>query len=135
MNIIYEGLGFPVKLRGVKTKKFRDEILPDINHRELEDKVFRTLLWMPFLLNGAQVAFVRGYMGLSQKEFSKLLGLKTHATVSGWENKEGATGMPHTTEVVIRLLMAEYIKEDSFAPRFREFIDLQKAAPEIELVA
>ncbi len=41
----YNGLGFPIDLKGVKTRKFRGEILPDINHRELEDLVFKTLIF------------------------------------------------------------------------------------------
>ena len=41
-KIRYNGLGFPIDLRGVKTREFRGEILPDINHRKLEDQVFRT---------------------------------------------------------------------------------------------
>ena len=107
-KIRYSGLGFPIDLKGVKTRKFRGEILPDINHRELEDQVFKTLLWLSAHFSGAQLSFIRGYMGLSQKEFATILGLKTHATISGWESKENkATGMPAATEVVIRLLMAE----------------------------
>jgi len=52
-------------------------------------------------------SFVRGY-----------LELKTHATISRQELKKNkTTGMPKTTEVVIRLLMAEFIGED-FSERF-----------------
>jgi DNA-binding transcriptional regulator YiaG len=68
----YNGLGFPIDLTGVKTRKFRGEILPDINHRNLEDQVFKTLLWLPAHFSGAQLSFIRGYMGLSQKEFAKI---------------------------------------------------------------
>ena len=135
MALIYNGLGFPIKLEGVKTREFRGEILPDINHRELEDKVFHSLLWSHFQLTGPQLVFVRGYMGLSQKEMSKTLGLKTHSTISGWESKESWTGMSQAVEVVIRLLMADYIRETTFAPHFKEFLDLQSPSRELELVA
>jgi DNA-binding transcriptional regulator YiaG len=133
MNIIYEGLGFPVKLIGVKTRTFRGEVLPDINHRELEDKVFQILLWMHAKMTGPQLAFVRGYMGLSQKAFANCLGIKTHSTVSTWELKNGITGMTHATEVVIRLLMAEYIHNEQFAPKFREFLNLADEIKDLEL--
>lgn len=133
-KIRYNGLGFPIDLTGVKTLKFRDEILPDINHRELEDHVFKTLLWLPAHFSGAHLSFVRGYMGLSQKEFATMLGLKTHATISGWEGKENkATGMQGTTEVVIRLLMAEYIKEDHFAQHFKEFLEVTHPPKHLEM--
>ncbi len=133
-KIKYNGLGFPIVLKGVKTREFRGEILPDINHRELEDQVFTTLLWLPAHFSGAHLSFVRGYMGLSQKEFATILGLKTHATISGWEGKENkATGMQGTTEVVIRLLMADFIKEACFAQHFREFLGVTHPPKNLEM--
>ena len=133
-KIIYNGLGFPIILKGVKTREFRGEILPDINHRKLEDQVFKTLLWLPSHFSGAHLSFVRGYMGLSQKEFATALGLKTHATISGWEGKESkATGMLGTTEVVIRLLMAEFIGENDFAAHFKEFLEVTHPQKNLEM--
>lgn len=133
-KIRYNGLGFPIDLIRVKTRKFRGEILPDINHRELEDQVFKTLLWLPAHFSGAHLSFIRGYMGLSQKEFATILGLKTHATISGWEGKQSkATGMPGTTEVVIRLLMAEYIKDNYFASQFRDFLEVARPPTNLEM--
>jgi len=133
-KIRYNGLGFSIDLRGIRTREFRGEILPDINHRELEDQVFKTLLWLPAHFSGAHLAFVRGYMSLSQKEFATMLGLKTHATISTWENKENkATGMLGTTEVIIRLLMAEFIKEDNFASHFREFLEVPHPPKNLEM--
>lgn len=132
-KITYSGLGFPIILEGVKTRKFRGEILPDINHRELEDLVFKTLLWLPAHFSGAHLSFVRSYMGLSQKEFATMLGLKTHATISGWELKDNKfTGMLGTTEVVVRLLMAEFIGEN-FAEHFREFLEIAPPPKNLEL--
>lgn len=130
----YNGLGFPIDLIGVRIRKFRGEILPNINHRELEDQVFKTLLWLPTHFSGAQLSFIRGYMGLSQKEFATTLGLKTHATISGWEGKVNkATGMQGTTEVVIRLLMAEFIKDVCFASQFREFLEVTHPPKNLEM--
>ena len=133
-KIRYNGLGFPIDLKGVRTRNFRGEILPDINHRELEDLVFKTLLWLPSHFSGAHLSFVRGYMGLSQKEFATLLGLKTHATVSGWERKEGkTTGMQGTTEVIIRFFMAEFIGEECFAEHFKEFLNVTAPPKNLDL--
>ena len=130
----YNGLGFPVKLIGVKTRKFRGETLPDINHRELEDMVFKLLLWLPARFSGAHLAFVRSYMSLSQKKLASTLGLKTHTTISGWEKKDDEiSGMPHATEVIIRLLMAEYIKDKTFSSHFKEFLEVSDPAQELEL--
>lgn len=133
-KIRYNGLGFPIDLIGVKTRIFRGEILPDLNHRELEDRVFKILLWHHALFTGSQLSFIRGYMKLSQKKFAAMLGLKTHATISGWESKGNrATGMPGTTELVIRLLMAELIKEDSFASQFKEFLGITYSPKHLEM--
>lgn len=133
-TIRYEGLGFPIDLQGVKTYEFRGEILPEINHRKLEDKVFKVLLWIPAHFSGCHLAFIRGYMNLSQKAFATLLKLKTHSTISAWEGKENqATGMPAATELVIRLLMAEFIKEGGFAAHFREFLDVSQSPKQLEL--
>jgi DNA-binding transcriptional regulator YiaG len=133
-KLIYEGLGFSVVLKGVKTFQFRGETLPKINHRELEDMVFKALLRHPAHFSGAQLSFVRGYMKLSQKKFASMLGLSTHATISGWEGKKNhATGMPVATEVVIRLLMAEFIGDATFASHFREFLDVQSLPIDLEM--
>lgn len=133
-KIKYNGLGFPINLIRVKTREFRGETIPDINHRELEDQVFKILLWLPAHFSGAHLSFVRGYMGLSQKELANMLGLKTHATISGWEGKENkVTGMPRTTEVIIRLIMAQFIKDDCFATHFKEFLDVTNSPKNLEL--
>ncbi len=133
-KLIYEGLGFPIVLKGVKTFQFRGETLPKINHRELEDMVFKALLRHPAHFSGAQLAFIRGYMNLSQKNLASILGLSTHATISGWEGKkERATGMPATTEVVIRLLMADFIGDATFALHFREFLEIHTFPIDLEM--
>lgn len=133
-KIRYNGLGFPIDLIGVKTRDFRGETIPDINHRELEDQVFKVLLWLSAHFSGAHLSFVRGYMRLSQKEFAAMLGLKTHTTISGWESKQNkVTGMQGTTEVIIRLIMAEFIKEDCFAQHFKEFLEVSNPPKNLEL--
>lgn len=133
-KIIYHGLGFPIVLKGAKTFEFRGEILPKVNHRELEDEVFKALLWYPAHFSGGHLSFVRGYMKLSQKKLASILGLNTHATISGWESKgDHATNMPTTTEVVIRLLMAEFIGDSEFASHFRAFLEVYEASDNLEL--
>ena len=133
-ELLYEGLGFPIRLKGVKTQEFRGEILPDINHRQLEDMVFKALLWAPMRLSGARLAFIRGYMKISQKGFADLLGMKSHATVSGWENKGNKVpSMPTGLEVAIRMLMADYIRDDSFPREFRKFFEVREKTKELRL--
>ena len=133
-KLIYNGLGFPIVLKGVQTFEFRGEVLPNMNHREFEDMVFKALLRYPARFSGAHLSFVRGYMKLSQKKFASMLGLSTNATVSGWEGKKNlATGMPVTAEVVIRLIMADFIGDDTFASHFREFLEIDALPSDLEM--
>ena len=133
-EVIYEGLGFPVRLLKVKTQVFRGEVLPDLNHRELEDRVFHTLLWRPAHLSGAHLAFIRGYLKLSQKDLATQLGLRTHATISAWERKgQDPTGMPVATEILLRLLMADFVQDHTFATRFKEYLDLEDPPEQLEM--
>jgi DNA-binding transcriptional regulator YiaG len=133
-KLIYNGLGFPIILKGVKTFQFRGEVLPKINHRAFEDMIFKALLRYPAHFSGAHLSFVRGYMKLSQKKFASMLGLSTHATISAWEGKKKhATGMPATTEVVIRLIMADFVGNVTFASHFREFLEINAPPSDLEM--
>lgn len=130
----YNGLGFPIILKGIETREFQGELIPVINHRELEDRVFKTLLYSPFHFSSAHLAFVRGYMGVSQKGFAAILGLSAHSTISGWESKGGkVSGMPQTTELVVRLLMADYIGDKKFAESFKEYLSIDSPPEDLEV--
>lgn len=133
-ELVYKGLGFPVRLKNVKTREFRGEVLPDINHRKLEDLVFRSLLWLPARFSGAHLIFIRGYMKLSQKDFALALGMKSHATISAWESKASkATTMPLASELVVRMLMADLLNDREFAIHFKEFLRLKATPSELKL--
>jgi DNA-binding transcriptional regulator YiaG len=109
-ELVYKGLGFPVILKNVETVEFRGEILPKINHAELEKKVFEILTSQKQKLTGSQLQFIRGFMKKSQKEFSKELGFNSHATVSAWEKtQDKPTGMLPPVELAVRMLMSDYL--------------------------
>ena len=121
--MIYEGLGFPVKLYDVETRTIRGEEVPILNHRRLEDAVFHALIWMPARFSGAHLNFIRGYMGLTQVELAKSLGLSGHGRVSQWEKQhDKPTGMSLGTDVLIRLIMAQYLHEKEFFNQFEEYL-------------
>ena len=112
-GVLYNGLGFPVFIIGAKTYEFRGETLPKINHSKLNDSIFRVLMGSCWRLTGNQLNFIRGHMGLSQKEFADRLGFESHSTISGWLKKgDNATGMNPATELAVRMIMAHHI--DSF---------------------
>ena len=120
-KLIYHGLGFPVILVGFTTKKFRGETLPDVNFKELQARVFEALLHKSSHLNGCELLFVRTFLGMTQTEFSKKIGLANHSRVSQWEKKGlKPTGMDNPAELSVRLLMASAIEEGLISEIYKE---------------
>lgn len=130
-ELIYEGLGFPVYLKNVNTRVIMGEVQPMINHAELEKQVFEILLWGKAKLSGAQLAFVRTFMGLTQDRLANRLGLKNHGRVSQWEKMgEEATGMNPATELAVRMLMANYLgKVREFSLEFESVLSGELSDP------
>ncbi|MCX6109844.1 MAG: hypothetical protein NTZ90_09620 [Proteobacteria bacterium] len=111
-NFIYGGLGFPVIFRTVEVKELMGELVPNMNHRKLQDAVFLALLGAGFKFTGAHLSFVRHYMGLKQEDLGQKLGLSGHSMVSKWEKKKAAaTGMSGAIEAGVRILMHEYLNK------------------------
>jgi DNA-binding transcriptional regulator YiaG len=113
-NYEFLGLGFPVIFSAVELRWIADEWLPNINMRKLMDHAFETLIDHPAWLTGAQVAFIRKYMSLSQEDFAKGLGLTTHAQVSRWEKKgQDVAGLSPAHEANLRVLMRGFLGLDT----------------------
>jgi len=111
-NFIYGGLGFPVIFRAVEVKEVMGELVPNINHRKLQDEAFLSLLRASFKFSGAHLSFVRNYMGLKQEDLGLRLGLSGHSMISKWEKKKAAaTGMSGAIEAGVRILMYEYLNK------------------------
>ena len=111
-NFIYGGLGFPVIFRAVEVKEVMGELVPNINHRKLQDEAFLALLRASFKFSGAHLSFVRNYMGLKQEDLGLRLGLSGHSMISKWEKKKAAaTGMSGAIEAGVRILMYEYLNK------------------------
>ncbi len=115
-NFVYEGLGFPIIFKEVAVKELLGELVPDVNHRHLQDEAFQALLTARFKLSGAHLNFIRHYMGLKQDEFARRLGLGGHSMISKWEKKKSAaTGMTSAMEAGVRMLMCEYLNESQIS--------------------
>ena len=136
-EFIYRGLGFPVSLVNVKTNKILGEERPVLNHAELEKQVFEVLLWADFRLSGAQLAFARTFMGLTQQGLSRSLGLKGHGRISQWEKSaDDASGMTSATELGMRMIMAAYLnKTKEYSIHFERVLRGDLAEPEVVRVA
>ncbi len=118
--LVYEGLGFPVIMIGFKTKKVRDEVLPDVNMKQLQAMVFEALTVKPSTLSGSELLFIRSYLGLTQSEFALKIGLSNHSRISQWEKKSlKSAGMEYVTELSVRLVMAATIRDGLIAKVYR----------------
>jgi len=115
-NYEFSGLGFPVIFDSVELRFIAGEWLPNISMKTLEDSAFEALLELPARLSGAQVAFIRGYINMTQQEFATNLGLTTHAQVSRWEkNKQNVAGLSPAHEANLRVLMHSWLGRDMIA--------------------
>lgn len=120
--MIYDGLGFPIILVGFKIKKVRGEMLPDMNAKELQIRVFEALTVKPGHLTGCELLFVRSYLELTQAQFASKVGLSNHSRVSQWEKKGlEASGMEYLTELSVRLFMASAMRDDLIAKVYKQF--------------
>ena len=107
----YEGLGFPVNLIGFPTKKIDDVDVPDYNMNDLMKLAFEALIIKKSRLTGAELKFVRSYLGETQAELARNVNAQNHSSVCGWEKKWSIpTGMDTNTEMVLRLYMLLHTK-------------------------
>lgn len=107
-NIRYLGFGFPIVLVGVETMKSEDgSSFLDIPHQKLARSLFLAVLLKPAPLTGSEFKFLRKYLDLTQEQFAKLIGAKSHSNVAIWENKgQQPTGMIEQAEMIARLKLA-----------------------------
>lgn len=105
----FNGLGFPVLLVGVPVTA---DGVPDINYNRLSDAVFDALIRKPARMTGAEVKFVRHHLNMKQADFAAWLHVE-RSSVAKWEGKDlKPTGMEVSTEILVRLKMAQRIKSD-----------------------
>lgn len=105
--VIIAELGFPVVLEDPPMVTVRGQLVPDINLRELADRVFRSLVAKPTRLSGSEVKFIRKYQRLRQVDLACVLNMANHSVVSQWESHgDDAAGMDYNTEVLLRVWMA-----------------------------
>lgn len=97
--------GFPVELRGVKSRTFQGEEVPVVNANHLRRAVIAALILKPGRLTGNEIRFLRLWMELNLSQLAEELGV-THPAVIKWEGKENnPTGMGKAIEIHFRLLV------------------------------
>ena len=87
-NYRFDEVGIPVLLKNVELVKCEDcgtidPIIPDLNG--LMHVIAFAVISHPCKLDGAEIKFLRKYLGMSGEEFSGLLDID-RTTLSKWEN-------------------------------------------------
>ena len=106
-TLIWEGLGFPIRLINVPMKKVFGEWVIDINFNIFQIAVLNSLARKPTPLSGGELRFIIDYLEMSIRDFAKLFGV-THAAVLKWEKEESR--MNPSTEVCLRLYILNHLK-------------------------
>lgn len=106
-TIIFNGLGFPIRLVNVPMKKSLGEWVIDIDFNTFQLAVLNLLARKLTPLSGGEIRFIIDYLDMSTREFAKIFGA-SHSAVLKWENEESK--MNPNTEVCIRLYLLNYLK-------------------------
>jgi DNA-binding transcriptional regulator YiaG len=97
------GFGFPVTLLNVPLIEVRGEWIPDVNQKELQERVVEALVFKASRLSGNEIRFLRLFAEMTLEQFADRFDV-THPAVLKWERTAGrTTSMTWTTEKDIRL--------------------------------
>jgi DNA-binding transcriptional regulator YiaG len=114
-------IGLPLMLRNVDLLKCEacetvDPIIPDMNG--LMHAAAFAVVSRPCKLHGYEIRFLRKYVGMSGREFSKLLDIDP-TTLSKWENDSDGIGAQ--SDRLVRLLVTTMSKE--LRPKSEELVN------------
>lgn len=102
-SFIYQGLGFPVRLKNVPMIHALGTWSPYVDYEALMNIVFWKLAHKESRLTGDEVKFIRLRSKMTLQAFAQSLGV-THPAVIKWEKKgDKATGMHWSNEKDIRM--------------------------------
>lgn len=106
-TIVYEGLGFPIRLVNVPMRKVLGEWAIDINFNALQKAVLHMLATKSSPLRGPELRFIIDYFEMSYRDFAKLFGV-SHVAVVKWEKE--SSRMNPSTEAYLRLYILNFLK-------------------------
>jgi len=118
-TIIYEGLGFPIKLIKCPMKKVFGEWVLNVNLAKLQIDMLKELVHKPVPLTGAELRFIRKFLELSTSAFGKLVGV-SHPAVLKWEKEQ--VHINPATEIYIRLYVLQHLhaKDKEFRNLYKQ---------------
>ncbi|MDB6080842.1 MAG: hypothetical protein JWO53_114 [Chlamydiia bacterium] len=106
-TILYNGLGFPIRLINVPMRKAYGEWILDIDFNQLQVVALLMLVKQNNSFSGKEIAFIRHYFDMSTVEFGKLLGV-SHVAVLKWVREERKMNV--TTEIFLRSCILNQLK-------------------------
>jgi DNA-binding transcriptional regulator YiaG len=109
-QFIYDGLGFPIKLKNVTLLLIDKVWCPKIDVRKLSNMVIKELPFQKERLTGNQIKFIRTYFRMSLRDFAKKVVKESHTAVAKWEKLENkSTNMDVNIEAMLRLFVYEQV--------------------------
>jgi len=114
-TIIFNHLGFPIKLKDWPHIESDGELVPNVNYAKLEEMMFQILPVKRTRLSGAELKFIRHHLDKTQKQFAKWLQDETDdSTISKWESADlEPTGMAKSMERSLRMQLLALRLENS----------------------
>ena len=106
-------LGLPILIKGVPIIEIDGHEVVDIDYTIISKFLFAALIIKPFSLTGAEVRFMRLFMGLTLESLAMSLHV-THPTVLSWERcGNEPTKMTDSTEAMLRIFAAQQGAKDN----------------------
>ena len=106
-------LGLPILIKNVSVILIDGHEVMDIDYAAISKLLFAALIIKPFSLTGAEVKFMRLFMGLTLESLARSLHV-THPTILSWERcGNNSTKMTDSTEAILRMFAAQQGAKDS----------------------
>jgi putative zinc finger/helix-turn-helix YgiT family protein len=106
----------------------KDPVIPHIN--ELRSVIAEALISKPARLSGRELRYLRKYLELSAREFSKLIHVDP-STLSKWENGEDKVGPQ--SDLVVRALIAAK-KEENYQELVEKLNALDESRNALDII-
>jgi len=122
------GFGFPVTLLHVPMIEARGEWVPDVNQKELQERVVEALVLKSTRLMGSEIKFLRLFSKMTLEQFATRFDV-THPAVLKWEkSKTRTTRMNWSTEKDIRLFTLSLLE-----PKPKTFVVVYEQLAEVAI--
>lgn len=97
----------PIIIKSVLIIEIDEHEVMDIDYVRISQVLFAALIIKPFPLSGAEVRFIRLFMGLTLESLANSLHV-THPTILSWEKcGNEPTKMTDSTEAILRIFAAQ----------------------------